>query len=126
MKEVRELIQSKLEEIQDIETISAIPDDLMEDGKIYFTYSLQKFFINRDEDRNYSYRIVLSGFIKLKDSSDVDTLNMVDEAGDKILNKLKEINLTCNMFDVTEVDSSIRKSKITGSVKYNEINKWLV
>lgn len=126
MKDIRELVQQKLEEIQDLETTSSIPDDLMELGKVYFTYTLQKFFIDKDYDKNYTYNIVISGFIKTKDSSDVNILEKVDDACDSILDKLKELNFECQLIDVTTIDSSVRKIKLTGSVKYNEINNILV
>lgn len=126
MKDIRELVQQKLEEIQNLETTSSIPDDLMELGKVYFTYTLQKFFIDKDYDKNYTYKIVISGFIKTKDSSDVDILEKVDEACDSILDKLKELNFECQLVDVTTTDSSVRKIRLTGSVKYNEINNILV
>lgn len=126
MDGIRELIQSKLEEIQDIETTSSIPDDLMELGKVYFTYTLQKFFIDKDYDNNYTYKITISGFIKVKDSSDKDMLSIVDKACINILDKLKELNISCTAVDITDTDSSMKKIKITGSVKYNEINNILV
>ena len=126
MKELRELIQSKLEEIQDLETTSLIPDELMEENKVYFTYSLQKFFEDSDHNKNYTYQIVLTGYIKTKDSSEENILELIDIKGDEILDKLKELNIKCDLLDVTDTDSSYKKLKVIGSVRYNEINYTLI
>lgn len=126
MNSMRELVQQKLEEIQDIETTTSIPDDLMELGKVYFTYTLQKLFINKDYDKNYTYKIAIVGFVKTKDSSEENILQKVDNACDSIIDKLKELNFECSLNDITDNDSSMKKIKITGSVKYNEINNILL
>lgn len=126
MKELRELIQSKLEEIQEIEITSLIPDDLMEDGKLYFTYTLQKFFDDSDHDKNYTYQVVLTGYLKSRNSSEENILELMDIKGDEILNKLKELNIKADLFDISDADGSYKKSKISGSVRYNEINYTLI
>ena len=126
MKELRELIQSKLEEIQDLEVTSLIPDELMEENKIYFTYSLQKNFEGSDFDKNYTYNNMIIGYIKTKDSSETDILDQLDEMGEKIINKLKELNIKCDLYDVTDLENNYRKLKLIGDVRYNEINKVLI
>lgn len=126
MKELRELIQSKLEEIQDLETTSLIPDELMEENKVYFTYSLQKFFEDSDHDKDYTYQIILTGYIKVKDSSEENILELIDIKGDEILDKLKELNIKCDLLDITELSDNYRKLKVIGSVRYNEINYTLI
>ena len=116
MKELRELIQSKLEEIQDLEVTSLIPDELMEENKIYFTYSLQKNFEGSDFDKNYTYNNMIIGYIKTKDSSETDILDQLDEMGEKIINKLKELNIKCDLYDVTDLENNYRKLKLIGDV----------
>ena len=39
MKEIRELLQAKFEEIEDLEVSPEIPDDILEKGKTYWDYS---------------------------------------------------------------------------------------
>ena len=126
MKEIRELIQSKLEEIQDLEVTSLIPDELMEDGKIYFTYTLQKFFEDGDYDKDYTYQILLTGYVKSRNSSEENIQEQIDIKGEEILQKLKDLNIKCSITDINEVDSEEKKAKITGSVRYNEINYILI
>jgi len=126
VKEIRELIQSKLEEIQDLEVTSLIPDELMEDGKIYFTYTLQKFFEDGDYDKDYTYQILLTGYVKSRNSSEENIQEQIDIKGEEILQKLKDLNIKCSITDINEVDSEDRKSRITGSVRYNEINYILI
>ena len=125
MKDIRELIQSKLEEIQDLEVTSLIPDDLMEENTIYFTYSLQKFFEDSDFDKDYSYQITLTGYVKAKNSNGEDILDDIDGKGEEVIQKLKELNIKCDIFDVTEADIAEKKLKVVGSVRYNEINYLL-
>ena len=126
MKEIRELIQSKLEEIQDLEVTSLIPDELMEDGKIYFTYTLQKFFEDGDYDKDYTYQILLTGYVKSRNSSEENIQEQIDIKGEEILQKLKDLNIKCSITDINEVDSEEKKAKITGTVRYNEINYILI
>ena len=126
MKELRELIQSKLEEIQDLEVTSLIPDELMEENKVYFTYTLQKSFEDSDHDKNYTYQVILTGYVKVKDSSEDNMLELIDIKGEEVINKLKQINIKCSIFDITDTDSSYRKLKVSGSVRYNEINYTLI
>ena len=126
MKDIRELIQSKLEEIQDLEATPLIPDELMEENKVYFTYSLQKSFLDSDHDKNYTYQYIITGFIKAKDSSEENILELIDIKGEEVLNKLKELNIKCDLYDVSDLDTTYKKLKVSGSVKYNEINYTLI
>ena len=126
MKELRELIQSKLEEIQDLEVTSLIPDELMEENKIYFTYSLQKTFEDSDYDKNYTYNNMIIGYIKAKDSSDINILEQLDVKGEEVIQKLKEINIKCDLYDITNLEDNYRKLKVIGDVRYNEINNILI
>lgn len=124
MNEIRELLQLKLEEIQDLETTSEIPDALLEKGKTYFSYQLQKTYINSDYDKNYTYRINLTGFIKRIDDDQENTLKIIDDISVKIEEKLKELNIKTTFIDVSV--ESIRKTRVSGEVIYNEINKGLI
>lgn len=124
MNELRSLIQQKLEEIQDIEVSAEVPDDVIEDGKTYFSFSLQNNYQNSDYDKNFTYRLSLDGFIKRKNSTEENTLELVDKAQDEIKNKLKELNITTSFQDVSVLDT-IRKVRVSGSVQYNELNNGL-
>lgn len=122
---MRETIQQKLEEIQELEVTSEIPDDLLEEGKTYFSFTLQENYLNSDLNSNYTYQPVLSGYVKRKVIPTENTLSIVDTKTKEICSKLKELNIRSSYKDVSVLDN-IRKSMITGSGKYNEINNTLV
>lgn len=121
---MREFIQARLEEIQDIEITSELPDEVLDEGKTYFSYSLNDFYRNSDLDKNYTYRPSIIGYIKRIDNLEENTLEIVDKATQDIINKLKEMNMQTNYRDVTL--DKIRKVQITAYGLYNEINNILV
>ena len=45
---MREFIQSKLEEIEDLEVTSENSDDILEEGKTYFSFTLYKNYVDGD------------------------------------------------------------------------------
>ena len=120
---MREFIQSKLEEIEGLEVTPEIPDDLIEDGKTYFSFSLQNDFQNSDLDKNYTYRPSFIGFVKRRKNTTENTLEIVDNMTIQIVNKFKELNFKTSYNDVT-VDS-IQKNRVTGNSLYNEITERL-
>lgn len=125
MNKLRDLVQAKLEEIQDLEVTSEIPDSMLEEGKSYFSYSLQKTYNRSDLDKNYTYRIDLTGYIKRLDNPEENTLEIVDKIAYEIEQKLKELNIKSSYTDITVIDG-IRKKQVIGEVMYNEINNGLV
>lgn len=122
---MRETIQSKLEEIQDLEVTTEIPDDMLEEGKTYFSFTLQENFLNSDLNNNYTYQPSIIGYVKRKVITTENTLNIIDTKTKEICLKLKELNIKSSYKDVSVLDN-IRKSMITGYTKYNEINNKLV
>lgn len=124
MDELRTLIQTKLEEIEDLEVSAEVPDNMLEDGKTYFSYNLQKTYLNGDHDKNYAYQVNLTGFIKRLEKPEENTLKIIDNISDKIGSKLKELNIKCDFVDVSVLDG-IRKTQVSGETIYNEINNAL-
>lgn len=125
MNELRSLIQSKLEEIQDIEVSAELPDDVIESGKTYFSYTLNRYYDNSDTDKNFVYRVTIDGFIKRKNDSEENTLEIIDNAQDEIESKLKELNIKTDFQDVSVLDN-IRKTRVSGRVRYYELTKGLI
>lgn len=125
MDELRSLIQTKLEEIQDIEVSAEVPDDIIVDNKTYFSYTLNKTYMNSDLNKNFTYRITLNGYLKRKNNTEENTLQIIDNASDSIENKLKDLNIKTSFQDVSVIDN-IRKVRVNGEVRYNEINKGLI
>ncbi len=125
MKEIRELIQSKLDEIDNLESGVPIPDDIVENGKTYFGYELQETFISSDDSKNRISQIDINGRIVKKNISTENTLEIVDGITYEVINHLKDLNFKCNSKDIT-LENNIRKILITGYVKYDEKNKKLI
>ena len=122
---IRETIQKKLEELNDIVVSTELPDEMLEENVVYFSYLLQENFVDSDFDNNYTYRISLTGYIKIKTSLEVDSLKLVDNARMQIQSKLKDLNIKTSFNDVSIIDA-IRKVQVSGYATYNEINNGLL
>ena len=122
---MREYIQSKLNELSNIEIGPFIPDGMIENRTTYFGYQLQEDYQNSDMNKNDHIRVSIQGFILRKVSTNEDTLQIIDDASKEIKNKLKELNFKVSLKDVTLSDD-IRKIQVTGYVYYNEINNKLI
>ena len=122
---MRETIQQKLEEIQDLEVMPEIPDDMLEEGKTYFSFNLQENFVNSDLSNNFTYNPSIVGYVKRKNIPTENTLEIVDTKTKEICSKLKELNFKSSYRDVSMLDN-IRKNMVTSRGLYNEINNTLV
>lgn len=126
MNEIRVLIQSTLDEIEDIEISAEMPNDLLEENKTYFTYTIRNSYTNSDFDNNYSMKPNVIGYVKRIIQKDENTLEIVDNASKAIIEALKKINFRANVEDVSLDGTGIQKQRITASALYNEINNKLV
>lgn len=124
MNKLREILQSKFEEIQDLEVSPEIPDDVLEKGKTYFAFTLSKRYSDGDFDKNYTYRVNISGYIKRLQDDEENTLDIVDEISNELKEKMKELNIKSSFNDISVIDG-IRKIQVIGYVSYNEINNAL-
>lgn len=122
---IRQFIQSKLNEITDIEVGTELPDDMLVLNTVYFSYLLVDNFINKDYEQNATRNIAIIGYLKVKSSMDVDSLDIIDKAQKELKNKLKEINFNATFNDVSIVDN-IRKIQVRANALYNEINNGIV
>lgn len=121
---MRELIQQKLEEIQNIETTPIMTDDIIEEGKTYFSFYILETYMNNDMDKNCTYRVSLTGFLKRKELPDENTIKIIDNAKEEIKQKLKDLNMMISFSDLETVDN-IRKARGNANVIYNEITNRL-
>ena len=122
---MRALIQNKLEELETIECGEIISDDIIEDDVTYFGYQINKNFVNGDFDHNYTYRVSITGYVTRRVKAEENTTEIVDNVADEVITKLKELNFKCNSEDIS-IDNNIKKIKINGYTKYNEINNKLL
>lgn len=118
---MRETIQSKLEELEGIESGGIIPDDVVVENTTYFGYEISRSYLGSDLNKNYTYRQNITGYVvRLLDTTE-NTQEIVDTAVEQILLKLKELNFKCNSREINLTDNLI-KTQITGYADYNEIN----
>lgn len=121
---MREDLQDLLNEIQDLQVSTEIPDEILEEGKTYFSFTLQEDYQNSDYDNNYTYRVNIIGFLKRKKDNTENTLDILDNKAKEIIDKFKEFNFKCSYRDESALDY-IKKIRITGYATYNEINNKL-
>ena len=122
---LRQFIQNKLNELDDIEVGTELPDDMLVLDQVYFSYLLSNDLLDNDFELNGTYNVSIIGYLKVKTSKDVDSLNVIDIAQEELNNKLKEINFKSSFKDVSIIDD-IRKVQVIARAKYNEINKGIL
>lgn len=98
---------------------------MIEDGQTYFGYTLSQDYIDGDFDKHYSMQVTLSGHLVRKNNNIENTLNILDTALEQLLAALKSLNFKYNYEDVS-LNDNVRKIHVTGIVRYNEINNWLI
>ena len=129
MDDIRKMIQTALspqgEYDPEIEVGVPVPDDMIEDGVTYFGYTLSESYVDSDFDRNYTMQISLIGYLVRKNNSGENTLEIIDTALSYIKQALKSLHFNYSYDDVT-ISDNVRKIQVTATVKYNEINYWLV
>lgn len=122
---IRQFIQSKLDELENIEVGTELPDDMLVQDTVYFSYLLNDEFENEDYEHYSTRNVSIIGYLKVKTSLDVDSLNVIDNAQKQLKNKLKEINFKVSFNDVSIIDN-IRKVQVRARATYNEINNGLI
>lgn len=125
METIRNLIQAKLNEIEDVDSGVAIPDGMVKDGQTYFGYELQEIYLDSDLGNNYTMELSLTGRIVRRTSKKENTVKIVDNALEEIKAKLKELNFKYTYNDIT-LDDNFKKTLVKANVKYNELNKTLL
>lgn len=131
---LRKFIQQKLNELTivdentndiSIEVGTEVPDDMLVLNQVYFSYLLNNDLLDQDFEKNGTYNVSIVGYLKVKVSKDIDSLDVIDIAQKKLKDKLKEINFGVSFRDVSIIDD-IRKIQITANAKYNEINNGII
>ena len=125
MEEINRMIQSKLEEIDTVDSGVPIPDGLVQLGQTYFGYELEQTYVGSDLSKNYTMQISIVGRLVRYETGSEDTLQIMREETSRILDKLKELNFKCSSNDVS-IQDRIRKIQIKGTARYNEINNLFI
>lgn len=122
---MRKTIQSKLEELTSVESGKIIADDVVVEDTTYFGYDITKNYVDSDFDKNRTYRVNLTGYLTRLVNPEENTQEIIDNATEDIIDKLKELNFRCNSRDITLTDDLI-KTEINGYAEYNEINNKFI
>lgn len=128
---MRETIQSKLEELNNIDPYNhieigkVVSDDVVVEGTTYFGYEISENYMGSDFDKNQTRRVNIIGYVVRLVNPIENTQEFVDNATHDIIEKLKELNFKCNYQDITYTDDLI-KTQITGYTEYNEINNKFI
>lgn len=118
----RQLIQEKLNLIEDLDSGEVVGDDLIEEGKYYFGYKLKVTGNRYNLDySNLSQTILLTGYLSTKGGS----LSKLDDFTDEIIDKLSQLRIICSTDDVSVLDTKVRKVLITGATKYDYLDRFI-
>ena len=121
---MRNSIQKKLSQIENLECGPEITDDLIVEGLNYFHYSISENYLSGNFENKNINRISFTGYLKRKKNHIDNSIYILDKKADEIILKLKDLNFKCSSDDVS-INDNISKIKITGYVYYSEINKEL-
>ena len=125
MDGIRTLIQSKLDELENVNCGVPIPDGMIEQGETYFGYELQETYRNSDLNKRYTMQIDLTGRLVRKDDPEENTLQIMDNALEELKEKLKELNFKYSYNDIS-FQAGIRKILVKADARYNEQNNTII
>ena len=120
---LRKLIQSKLTEIEGLESGLIVAPELVEEGRYYFGYDLRTSLNHRDLSYdNEQYTISVIGYLSTKGG----TQKQFDDYLDAICNKLGELRLRPTTQDSPiSPDSGYRECMLTAYAQLNTLEKAL-
>lgn len=123
VNKLRRMVQSKLTEIEGLESGSIIEQDMVEIGRYYFGYDIRTSLNKRDLSYdNEQYTIALIGYLSTKGG----TLADFDEKLDAICEKLGELRFRPTTQDspITP-DTGYRECMLTAYAQLNTLEKTL-
>lgn len=110
---MREVIQAKLNETN-IDCGNFKADDVLVSGETYFGYQVNNNYVDTDMESTYEMRANIIGYVTRLENTRENTLKIVDDAVQEIINKLKELGFRTTYEDVS-LENGIRKVQITGN-----------
>lgn len=124
---MRETLQKKLSEIEDLKVGPEESDDILVINENYFSFSFDEIFMSQDFDGNVINRIDFIGYLKRKKDLSENTLYQIDKMADTIIETLRKLNFKCSTYDVSSTSNSdISKIKITGNAIVVEKSKKII
>lgn len=117
----RTMVQSKLDLISGMTAGRPISDDVIEEGKYYFGYTVTTSTLSNNLDYSNDVMIInITGHLSTKNGK----LEKFDKFTDSIVDKLSELRIRATTSDVSTLDG-IRKVMITGNVNLNTLDGQL-
>ena len=123
VNELRKLVQSKLTEIEGLESGIIITQEMVETGRYYFGYDLRTSLNHRDLSYdNEQYTISIIGYLSTKGG----TQKQFDDYLDAICEKLGELRLRPTTQDSPiSADTGYRECMLTAYAQANTLEKTL-
>lgn len=120
---LRKMIQTKLTEIDGLESGIIVAQDMVEVGRYYFGYDVRTSLNNRDLSYdNEQYTISIVGYLSTKGG----TQAKFDDYLDEICNKLGELRFRTTTQDAPlPPDSGYRECMLTAYAQLNTLEKAL-
>ena len=120
---IRKLVQSKLTEIDGLESGIIVAQDLVEEGRYYFGYDIRTSLNHRDLSYdNEQYTISIIGYLSTKSG----TQAKFDEYLDAICDKLGELRFRPTTQDSPIApDTGYRECMLTAYAQANTLEKTL-
>lgn len=125
MEELRELIQSEFNKLDNVDCGIAIPDGMVESHKNYFGYELQETFISGDLDGSYLMEVSLTGRLVRRNDTEEDSLKEIYGALESLKQALKNLNFKYSYNDIN-LDDNFKKVLVKANARYYETNNDLV
>lgn len=115
VNELRCILQSRLNEIENLSSGRPKADDVIEEDEIYYGYELTYHVDHSDQGYNFNeYTITLTGRLVSKNKS----ISTMDDVANKIATVLNDLRFRYTIQDVTQYDK-VNKMIINGVVNMN-------
>lgn len=124
MEELRELIQSEFNKLENVDCGIAIPDGMVEEGKNYFGYELQETYQSGDLNGNYVMEVSLTGRLVRRNNTEEDSLKELYSALESLKSALKNLNFKYTYNDIN-LDDNFKKVLVKANTRYYETNNCL-
>lgn len=125
MEELRELIQSEFNKLEDVQCGVAIPDGMVESGTNYFGYELQEIYSSADLNGSNVMDVSLTGRLVRRNESEEDSLKEIYIALESLKGALKKLNFKYSYNDIN-LDDNFKKVLVKANARYYETNNELV
>lgn len=118
INDLRKILQSRLEQIENLNCGTPKTDDLVEENEIFYGYELTYSVNSSDLGYQYNdYSITLTGRLVSKNKS----LATMDHTAQEIAQVLRDLRFKYTIQDVTEY-STTKKLIINGTTSMDEVN----